>query len=141
MTRPLRSNYTATRSGPRAKDTEANLAHGSLVITTTLTRQLEQDETDLLLVGDAGAATVRGTAIVDDEIIYYHVYHRSEPGTLSDLLRGQQGTAAAVHAVGAPVTIVSQGRFNNPALSESIISMQEDILDLLARVEILERRP
>jgi len=141
MTRPLKSHYRATKQGPRATDTSANLAHGSSVITTTLARAIDDSETDLLLVEDAGAASTKGVAVVDDEIIFYHLYHRSEPGTLSDLLRGQQDTQKAAHSAGAPVTILNQPRFANPALAESIIAMQEDIIALLARLDVLEKRP
>ena len=134
--KPIHSNFKETKQ----KDTQISLAHGSKVISATLARDISADETDTLLVDHAGNSERVGTIIVDDEIIYYHVYDSKEPGTFLDLLRGQGGTVSASHLVGASVTIIGKPRFGNPAVADSIISVQEVLLDLISRVETLEKK-
>src|SRR6185369_10906498 len=136
----MRSKYRQGKeTGQRTKDSAVQLAHGSRVVATNLARDLDAAETDLLIVSDAGNSSPRGVVVVEDEIIFYHRYDRGEPGTLSDLLRGQQGSQRVAHRADAEVVILSSPRFGNPAVAEAIIAMQEDLLDLLVRVEGLEK--
>lgn len=116
----MSSNYEATGQ----PDSTTNLATGSSVITTTLSADLSSTETDKVLIADGGLAEPRGVLAIDDEIIFYHQYNRSETGCMIDLLRGQRGTSAAAHSSGANVSIYGAPRFDNPALSTSMIALQ-----------------
>jgi hypothetical protein len=134
MARALFSQYAATGD----PDTALNLAVGSSQITTTLAAELSEDEHDKVILTDGGLAEPKGTLAIEDEIIYYHVYDRKEPGCMLDLLRGQEGTAPATHANGTDVLILGRARFVNPAVKDSIMSMQDKLAELEARIVALE---
>lgn len=134
MARALFSQYAATGD----PDTALNLAVGSAQITTTLAAELSDTETDKVILTDAGLAEPKGTLSIEDEIIYYHVYDRKEPGCILDLLRGQEGTTPATHANGSDVLILGRPRFANPAVKSSLMAMQDKLAELEARIVALE---
>lgn len=134
MEKPLSSQYAADGE----PDTALNLAVGSSQISTTLVAELSDTETDHVLIADGGLADREGTLRIDQEVIYYNLYQRNDPGAMLDLLRGQEGTTPATHANGADVLILGRPRFANPAVKDSIIAMQVTLADLIARIEVLE---
>lgn len=137
MAQPIKSNFASTGR----PDNLQNLAHGSKVMETTLASDLSAVESDKMLVSDASGLDRRGALVIGDEIIYYHHWDRFESEVILDLLRGQQGTIPAHHSAGTPVTILGAPRFSNPALPESVISMQQKLLELEARITALENKP
>lgn len=134
MPSPLQSNYVAGVS----EDTSTTLALGTKVVTTTLTADLNAGETDLAQITDGTGSELKGTMVIDDEVIHYHRYDKSDSTSIGDLLRGQEGTADATHLSGATVMIIGAPRFGNPALVDSILAMQDHLADLESRVKALE---
>lgn len=124
------------------KDTSLSLAHGITSIVTTLTDDLAIDGEEMT-VDDATGAGVKGVAVIEDEIVYYH--GRRGKSRILELQRGQAGSSAALHLLGATVTFYNMPKFINPALVDALISMQQiindqaDVIaDLQTRVTALE---
>jgi len=130
---------SAFKSG--GTDTQISLSTGTKVITGVLIKPLSSNETDMIIINSSMAPDKSGTISIDDEIIYYHGCHKDEPGTLFDLLRGQEGTVATEHAIGTAVSIHGAARHGNPAIVDSMIAMQEKIIDLEMRLVKLEKKP
>jgi hypothetical protein len=100
--------------------------------TTTLTQSLAQDD-DIIYVANASALSepdlsinIWGVIMINGERIMYRE-RNTVTNTVSSLLRGTAGTAAAEHAVGASVTDLGRGnllpqQFQNYVVSNSTLA-------------------
>ncbi len=99
---------------------------------TTVSQACEQTD-DIIYVADAAVLSepdldinIWGVVMIDGERIMYR-YRNLVNNTISSLLRGTAGTAAAPHSVGAVVTDLGRGnllpeQFQNYTVSNSIIA-------------------
>lgn len=132
---PSVSNFSTDGS----LDTENTLSTGGSSSSTVLISDLVEGETRIAIVDDASSANRKGGfMLIEEEMIYYGLADSSSPNHVYDLIRAQLNTVDVLHSAGAPVTLFSTPRFDNPARTNAIISMQEVINDLKERVEVLE---
>lgn len=95
--------------------------------TTTQVRSAVTADTDKILVLEAAALSepnlelgIFGVVMIDGERIMYRERDLSL-NTISSLIRGTAGTAAAAHAVGADVTDIGRGNLLNASYQDRVV--------------------
>jgi len=123
---PLQSNF-GSHAGDGAEDSSATLFLGMQVISTSLAEELSDSEDEVLYVVDATGAPMKGYAVCEDELIYFQ--SRLNKDQIKALSRGQQDTAAVVHAIGTPITLHPL-YYIPQSVQDAIINLQKRVIAL-----------
>lgn len=116
-------------------DSSLSLTQAGESATTTLAEELSIDG-DECKVLDGGDVPLAGVMEIDGELIYFSA--RFARTDFRGLLRGREGTSAAIHSAGATVKIYGPPRAFNPALLDALITMQAIIIDQQAAISELQ---
>jgi hypothetical protein len=138
MGTPFESNFNAATA---TEDDATSLVDGVVTFASTLTNDLDIGMTMTVTVDDEIVDVVPeclngGILRINNELILFQ--YIDLPYFCQRLARGYAGTTEADHNTGDTVTIYTQPKFTNPAITALLIQVQSTLVDHESRIQAVE---